>query len=467
MEIPDVIVVNKSDHPLTDTMVREIRGVLSLGAAGGLARADREDRGRRAARGSRSWPRRSPSTARSSRSRARSTERRRRNLMNEVLALAAARLRRRLEEQVREDDVGAGAARRGRGAPARPGQRGGKAARARAIAPAGVGSKHVRARLPASTRRSPCPTRSGASRAGASTTRSTSCAAAPTARREEAVHEARKDMKKLRALLRLVRGELGERVYRRRERPASATPAAELAGVRDADVMLATLGDLEQRYGELPGAGGRLRPALVAHRFRAAAGSLKPASKAAVETLAEARDRVEDWPLRDGRLRGVRGRPGADLPPAAAAAYRAAQELPSAEHMHEWRKRVKDHWYHVTLLQDDLAAGDERARPTRRTSCRSASATSTTSRCCATGRTARQHARRRRPAAARLRRDPGEPAPRAPGGGVRLRGAAVRRQAERVRRPARGLVGGPAATSLARSAAPAHVGVESRPRSRA
>src|SRR5581483_8848787 len=31
MEIPDVIVVNKADHPLTDTMVREIRGVLSLG----------------------------------------------------------------------------------------------------------------------------------------------------------------------------------------------------------------------------------------------------------------------------------------------------------------------------------------------------------------------------------------------------------------------------------------------------
>src|SRR5436309_252853 len=31
MEIPDVIVVNKADHPLTDTMVREIRGVLALG----------------------------------------------------------------------------------------------------------------------------------------------------------------------------------------------------------------------------------------------------------------------------------------------------------------------------------------------------------------------------------------------------------------------------------------------------
>ena len=34
MEIPDVIVVNKSDHPLADTMVREVRAVLSLGPQG-------------------------------------------------------------------------------------------------------------------------------------------------------------------------------------------------------------------------------------------------------------------------------------------------------------------------------------------------------------------------------------------------------------------------------------------------
>ena len=33
MEIPDIIVVNKADHPLTDTMVRDIRGVLSLAPA--------------------------------------------------------------------------------------------------------------------------------------------------------------------------------------------------------------------------------------------------------------------------------------------------------------------------------------------------------------------------------------------------------------------------------------------------
>ena len=31
MEIPDVIVINKSDHPMTDTLVREVKGVLALG----------------------------------------------------------------------------------------------------------------------------------------------------------------------------------------------------------------------------------------------------------------------------------------------------------------------------------------------------------------------------------------------------------------------------------------------------
>src|ERR671926_356002 len=37
MEIPDVIVVNKADHPMTDTMVREIRGVLTLAPQGDWA----------------------------------------------------------------------------------------------------------------------------------------------------------------------------------------------------------------------------------------------------------------------------------------------------------------------------------------------------------------------------------------------------------------------------------------------
>src|SRR5213595_820795 len=103
MEIPDVIVVNKADHPLTDTMVREIRGVLSLGpktswrvpivrtqAATGagvedLAERIAEHREHIQAEGT-------------------LEERRRRNLRNEVMELATVRLRRRLEDSVRGDE---------------------------------------------------------------------------------------------------------------------------------------------------------------------------------------------------------------------------------------------------------------------------------------------------------------------------------------------------------------------------
>ncbi len=107
MEIPDIIVVNKADHPLTDTMVREIRGVLSLAPQRGwrvpivkteAARGEGveelvekldEHRAFIEAEGTLS-------------------ERRRRNLRSEVLALCTFRLRRRLEEALGEDDHFAG-----------------------------------------------------------------------------------------------------------------------------------------------------------------------------------------------------------------------------------------------------------------------------------------------------------------------------------------------------------------------
>jgi GTPase len=102
MEIPDVIVVNKADHPLTDTMVREIKGVLALGPRAGwevpIVRTE-------ATRGSgideladKLDEHRAYIEAEGS-----LLERRRRNLMNEVLAIAAARMRRELEAAVRDD----------------------------------------------------------------------------------------------------------------------------------------------------------------------------------------------------------------------------------------------------------------------------------------------------------------------------------------------------------------------------
>jgi LAO/AO transport system kinase len=110
MEIPDVIVINKAEHPLTDTMVREIRGVLSLA---NLERSPEEVRG--------SWRVPIVKTEASSGkgveelverldehrahilAAGQLDDRRRRNLRNEVLAIATARMRRRLEEELHED----------------------------------------------------------------------------------------------------------------------------------------------------------------------------------------------------------------------------------------------------------------------------------------------------------------------------------------------------------------------------
>ena len=103
MEIPDIIVVNKADHPLTDTMIREIKAVLALGphadwpvpilrteAAKGEGIAEvaeklAEHRAFIESEGTLS-------------------ERRRRNLMNEVLSIATYRMRRELEASISEDD---------------------------------------------------------------------------------------------------------------------------------------------------------------------------------------------------------------------------------------------------------------------------------------------------------------------------------------------------------------------------
>ncbi len=110
MEIPDVIVINKADHPLTDTMVREIRGVLSLA---NLERSPEEVKA--------SW--KVPIIRTEAHKAAgigelvsalqahrehivaggQLAERRRHNLRAEVLAIATARLRRRLEDDLERD----------------------------------------------------------------------------------------------------------------------------------------------------------------------------------------------------------------------------------------------------------------------------------------------------------------------------------------------------------------------------
>jgi len=102
MEIPDVIAVNKADHPLTDTMVREIRGVLSLGPQEGWRVPIVKTEASRG-EGVEELVEQIAAHREFIDSEGTLAERRRRNLMNEVVALAAGRLRRRLEAQVKDD----------------------------------------------------------------------------------------------------------------------------------------------------------------------------------------------------------------------------------------------------------------------------------------------------------------------------------------------------------------------------
>jgi LAO/AO transport system kinase len=103
MEIPDVIVVNKANHPLTDSMVREIRGVLALGPATDwkvpiikteAVEGSGVDELAEAIDAHHAFITESGTLE----------ERRRRNLQNEVLGLATVRLRRQLEQQALASD---------------------------------------------------------------------------------------------------------------------------------------------------------------------------------------------------------------------------------------------------------------------------------------------------------------------------------------------------------------------------
>jgi CHAD domain-containing protein len=172
---------------------------------------------------------------------------------------------------------------------------------------------------------------------------------------EAAVHETRKALKRLRALMRLLEGELGGKAARR-ERAALRAAGARLAGARDAEVMVSTLDallarhprKLERRRGLL-----ELRAQLERERRKASARTLGDAAtreRVARELLA-VRARVTRWELQDhsaGKLTGAgleriyrRG---------CAGRRRAGRRKSGARALHRWRKHVKDLRYALEVL---------------------------------------------------------------------------------------------------------------------
>jgi len=169
---------------------------------------------------------------------------------------------------------------------------------------------------------------------------------------DEAVHKARKDLKKLRALLRLVKDGLGESRYKRENR-ALRDVARGLADFRDATVRMALVEALRERMGEdapvvaLGMAEERVRGM---HGEIHSDGALEDAAKDARHALKRAKQRIRYWPLdhadgfalfRDG-LR--------DSYASGRLACERCLIHPSAGNFHEWRKQCKYLRYQLRFL---------------------------------------------------------------------------------------------------------------------
>ena len=175
----------------------------------------------------------------------------------------------------------------------------------------------------------------------------------PGRKLDEAVHETRKRLKRLRASLRLGRSAMGDEAYRP-ENAAYRDMGKRLSAPRDARVLIETLDALSERFGdELPSdQTALLRDRLVkSHKSAVAKLRRDKATFEQVRTgLEEARVRSASWKydaegfdaLRPGLQRLYRrGR----------RSMRAAAAEPSDEHLHEWRKRSKDLWHALQILR--------------------------------------------------------------------------------------------------------------------
>ncbi|HWH67850.1 MAG TPA: CHAD domain-containing protein, partial [Candidatus Sulfotelmatobacter sp.] len=168
----------------------------------------------------------------------------------------------------------------------------------------------------------------------------------------EAIHRVRKDIKKLRAVLRLVRGEIGARAYRHNIE-ALREAANYLAGARDANVRLQSLAKLTAYF----------QPDLSAQSFRQVKAALHRSSREETERFVQSQSSgaVRRILRRLGpalEKLGVRTEGWAAVGPGVQAsyaqgrrAYHRVQAEPMAENFHEWRKGAKDLWYQVRLLR--------------------------------------------------------------------------------------------------------------------
>jgi CHAD domain-containing protein len=167
----------------------------------------------------------------------------------------------------------------------------------------------------------------------------------------EAVHGARKDLKKLRTVLRLLRDELGKDAYRQ-ENARFRDAGRALAQARDAEVKLETLNALAEEAEGLPAeAVETWRLGLASDRKAAANIDRDRAVDEAIELIEAGRASIESWQLEGDSWKTIAA-PLTRIYRRGRRAMRVAAKAGGESDFHEWRKRAKDLWYELRLLEE-------------------------------------------------------------------------------------------------------------------
>ncbi|HZS53015.1 MAG TPA: CHAD domain-containing protein [Bryobacteraceae bacterium] len=170
-------------------------------------------------------------------------------------------------------------------------------------------------------------------------------------RRGGAIHEARKSIKKIRGAVRLVQPELGP-IYRKENERLGDT-GRHLSEIRDAEAIIEVFDGVAKKYDDQlkPEAGRAIRRGLLNNKKQTEKRvKVDAVVHQAVSSLRAISRDVDSWPLKTDGFDAIAGgfkrryRSGRY-------AMEDARNDPSPETFHEWRKRVKDHWYHVRLLE--------------------------------------------------------------------------------------------------------------------
>jgi CHAD domain-containing protein len=172
----------------------------------------------------------------------------------------------------------------------------------------------------------------------------------PAKQRGVTVHEVRKHLKKLRAAMRLAIGEVGKNRHRREDRCVRKIGRL-VSDLRDAQVRLQTLIQLRDETRKRSGEDSfpRIEELLSLEResFSAAFAGWQ---KQAIPQLEGVEARLLKWPLEDLTWKQICGAVGKIYKRGQRGLAKTIND-PEPENFHAWRKRVKDLWYQLRILQ--------------------------------------------------------------------------------------------------------------------